>query len=587
MSTELRQALDQVARRFRRLRLWRGLALCWLAWSILALLLYLVSARPGFEWLAGQERLISLAMMAAGTGILCGLFAGRAARDPRWVARRIEARHPDLNAALLAAVEQNAEDPSGQLGYLQTAVIRQALEHGRRSDWNRAVPARAMRLSQFAHAGALGLLVLAAAALAGQVYTRASDRTKPVPAAQAFDVVVEPGSTEIERGTSLLVVARFKGTVPERVSMAIEGLPQGSTKQAMTRSLEDPMFAGRVESVDADLSYRVEFDGQSTETYLVKVYETPELERTDAALVFPQYTGLAPKTVEDIRHVTAVEGTELTLLCRLNKEVATARLVDEKGVATALSSRGSGHVYQATFTLADSHRYRVELVDARRPAQQAEDRDRRERHPQQAGRRHHDAALARRAGLAGRRAQAQGAARRRLRRGAPRPQLHAGGSGGARDCFRDARTSRPGRRQPSTCSTSSRCRPCPTSSSPTSSGPRTSAPTASPAAPTGDMFFAEVRPFEEIFRQGEQPPSGSAENEGQQGQNAQQADRLAELQKQIINGTWKLIRRETDRKPSTRFVEDAKVLRDSQHSAIEQAARARRAAARRQVEGRA
>ena len=43
----------------------------------------------------------------------------------------------------------------------------------------------------------------------------------------------------------------------------------------MTRSLEDPTFAGRVESVDADLSYRVEFDGQSTETYHVKVFETP------------------------------------------------------------------------------------------------------------------------------------------------------------------------------------------------------------------------------------------------------------------------------------------------------------------------
>ena len=97
-------------------------------------------------------------------------------------------------------------------------------------------------------------------------------------------------------------------------------------------------------------------------------------------------------------------------------------------------------------------------------------------------------------------------------------------------------------------------------------------PDGKPRRTDGDMFFAEVRPFEEIFRQGEQPPSGSAQNEGQQGQNAQQADRLAELQKQIISATWTLIRRETDSKPSSKFVEDAKVIRDSQHSAIEQAA---------------
>ena len=46
---------------------------------------------------------------------------------------------------------------------------------------------------------------------------------------------------------------------------------------------------------------------------------------------------------------------------------------------------------------------------------------------------------------------------------------------------------------------------------------------------------------------------------------------LAELQKQIINGTWKLIRRETGAKPTDEFAEDSKTLRESQHAAIEQA----------------
>ncbi len=98
-------------------------------------------------------------------------------------------------------------------------------------------------------------------------------------------------------------------------------------------------------------------------------------------------------------------------------------------------------------------------------------------------------------------------------------------------------------------------------------------PDGQPRRTSGDMFFAEVRHFEEIFRQGEQPPSGSAENEEQEGEgNAQEADQLAELQKEIINGTWKLIRRETRPKPTDKFAEDAKVLRESQHAAIEQAA---------------
>ena len=99
----------------------------------------------------------------------------------------------------------------------------------------------------------------------------------------------------------------------------------------MARSLEDPTFAGRVESVAADLTYRVAFDGRLTRDFRVTVFEYPEVRRTDAKLVFPGYTAIETKVVEDIRHVTAVEGTELTLTCRLNKDVTEAALVDEKG----------------------------------------------------------------------------------------------------------------------------------------------------------------------------------------------------------------------------------------------------------------
>ena len=58
-------------------------------------------------------------------------------------------------------------------------------------------------------------------------------------------------------------------------------------------------------------------------------------------------------------------------------------------------------------------------------------------------------------------------------------------------------------------------------------------PDGQPRRTSGDMFFAEVRPFEEIFRQGEQPPSGSAENEEQEGQqgNAQASDQLGRAPK--------------------------------------------------------
>ena len=81
-------------------------------------------------------------------------------------------------------------------------------------------------------------------------------------------------------------------------------------------------------------------------------------------------------------------------------------------------------------------------------------------------------------------------------------------------------------------------------------------PDGKPRRTMSDMYFAEVRHFDEIFRQGEQPTDQQQREQQQQQQQqgqggaAQQAEELAELQKQIVNATWKLIRRETAQKPS-------------------------------------
>ena len=80
-----------------------------------------------------------------------------------------------------------------------------------------------------------------------------------------------------------------------------------------------------------------------------------------------------------------------------------------------------------------------------------------------------------------------------------------------------------------------------------------------------DMFFAEVRPFEEIFRQGD--PNQQQQQQQQQSQKSpnQQTQELIKLQKQIINATWNL-----RRKPDT-LGKDIPVLIQGQQDALEKA----------------
>ncbi|HZO85028.1 MAG TPA: hypothetical protein VFC26_07435, partial [Verrucomicrobiae bacterium] len=85
---------------------------------------------------------------------------------------------------------------------------------------------------------------------------------------------------------------------------------------------------------------------------------------------------------------------------------------------------------------------------------------------------------------------------------------------------------------------------------------------------SADMFFAEVRPFEEIYREDE---SGGGGGGGGGGQGAAESMKLAELQKQIINATWKIQRKQEGQKPSDPYKKDLAVVQESQQKALDQA----------------
>ncbi|MBI3416132.1 MAG: hypothetical protein HY043_12610 [Verrucomicrobia bacterium] len=86
---------------------------------------------------------------------------------------------------------------------------------------------------------------------------------------------------------------------------------------------------------------------------------------------------------------------------------------------------------------------------------------------------------------------------------------------------------------------------------------------------SSDMYFAEVRPFEEIFREDQTPENSQSESAGGQ-QPQSPTTKLAELQKQIINATWKLEREHGGKKPSPHYLKDAPVVEQSQKQALDQ-----------------
>jgi len=569
----LRDELDRVAWRYRWLRLFQLLAAGWLTVAAGGLVALWVVWRMDVTWPWAASALAAACGVAAALAVWITFRTGR---DPRRLARRIEARYPDLKSLLLTAVEQEPELPLGRFGFLQETVLRDAVAHSRRHDWPEAISRRRVRRAQLAALVGLLLVVGLTAAVAGQskrAVERAAAAIEEARAAVApYQVTVTPGDTEIERAASLIVTARFEGRVPDDAWLAWHDGSGEVTRAAMSLSLSDPMFGGRVAGVAGDLVYRVEYDGHSTRDFHVTVYEHPRLERADARLVFPGYTGLEEKLIEDTRRVTAVEGTRLTLLCHLNKPVDSARLVPEEGEPIELAGQSdSPAVWTATLTLQQSGRYRLQLVDAE---------GRKNKEPpefvfQVTPNRPADLKLT----FPGRDV-----------RVSPIEELAAAASAWddfglaaygisyglagrpALDVVLGQSTERNERRKIEHLVDFETLQAEPDQLLSYYFWAEDVGPDGSPRRTLGDMYFAEVRHFEEIFREGQQPPSGSEQQQQQQeqGQNARQAEELAEAQKQIISATWKVIRRETAPQPTETFAGDAPEIRQAQLDALGQ-----------------
>ncbi len=576
-SVELRDALDRIGGRFRRVRLWEGLTICWAGSALVGLVagnLLVAGAvtRTGYVFAP------ALGTAALAAGLIWWWVAHRTARDPLWVARRIEAKHPDLSALLLTAVEQHPT-PDGRLGFLQLSVLESAVAHSRTHDWDETVSRRRLLATRLVH----GLALVGLVAVLGWLGLRpaASANTTGTPVetgtvAVGGRVVVEPGNTELERGSPLLVTARFLDGVPAEASLIPEGGPDLAPRP-MTRNLEDPTFAGHIPVVNTDLSYRVEFTGGRSETFRVKVFEHPELVRANVRLVFPSYTGLEPKAIDDVRHVTAVEGTTITLHCQLSKAVARAALTDEKHELPLTLHDAEKHVYTVSLTATESQRYKLRLTDAdgranKLPADISVTVTKNLPPVVTVPRPGHDARVSplEELPLKADMKDDFGLVRYGVTVTAADqvPREVVLGTNAAKGA--------PKRVQPDHLIDFEALKAKPDQVVSYYFWAEDLGPDGKPRRTSGDLYFAEVRHFEEIFRQGEQQTQEQEERERQereQGQNpnAEAADQLAEMQKQIVSATWRLIRRETGTTPTDKFADDIKLLHEAQGALIEKA----------------
>ncbi|MBL9211292.1 MAG: hypothetical protein JNL92_12555 [Opitutaceae bacterium] len=552
----LKNRLRRVVRRYQWVSLWRKLAVCWAVAALLAL---------GLGWLQttlGWNSSLMLPVVLAvtlGVVVTIGIFHFLTPPDLRWVAQRIEKRHPELNGLLLTAVQQQVE--GGQPGYLQYRVLQEATARSQEQDWRDTVPGSRLVVGQVVH---LVALVCFGFALGNfKTVTIHGEAPKWV---GSDGVAITPGDASVERGESLVVLARFGGALPPSVNLVVRQSGAAARTIPLVKSLADPVFGGSVMEVDADFTYHLEYRGQKTKDFKVSVFEHPKLVRSDVGLTFPDYTKLPPKHIEDTRRVSAVEGTKLDFALQLNKPVKSAKLVSRDREKQEIPLQVSADKAVATlpaFVPEKSRSYDLQLVDAEgrsnkvaapfvidvqpnRPPELRLASPRGDVRPSALEEVQFDGTVFDDFGLS-----TYGIAYSLA--GQEPKFLELGRDGAAKEKKSFAhlmKLEELGAKPDDLISWYVWA--------------DDTGPDGKPRRTNGDLYFAEVRPFDEIFRESQNMESGEQQGGGGQ---AEEAQKLTELQKQIINATWKLQRDGRNSK----YAEDIKVVTDSQVQALAQA----------------
>src|SRR5262249_800246 len=136
--------------------------------------------------------------------------------DFREIARQIETQHPDLHALLLTAVEQTPDPQTGQLHFLQERVIEEAIAESERQHWVDTVSDCQLAWAQLASLGTFLILVLLTLQLG--VSARGG---KNALLGGAKGISVSPGDVGLERGSGLVVLARFAKAPSGDVTLVI------------------------------------------------------------------------------------------------------------------------------------------------------------------------------------------------------------------------------------------------------------------------------------------------------------------------------------------------------------------------------
>ena len=284
------------------------------------------------------------------------------------VALYLEEHEPSLQAAVLSAVEETRKgDRTAGLDYspkLVGKLVESAAEKIRDVDMGRAVEhQRIQGSSGWLGAGVVLALLLF---LFGPTYLRHGVMALLTPmgsaeAASPYRIEVFPGDATIARGSDQAITATLDGFGTDQVTLFVRSNESVPFERLPLIPLEDPgLFEVLLFDVQESTDYFVEAVGVESGTFTLEVVDLPYVERLEHEYVFPSYTGLEPRLVEEGGDIAVLSGTEVRLRAFSTLSTSGGQMVLDEENETDLVVEPDGSL-TGRFVVEKDGFYRIDL----------------------------------------------------------------------------------------------------------------------------------------------------------------------------------------------------------------------------------
>ena len=127
----------------------------------------------------------------------------------------------------------------------------------------------------------------------------------------------------------------------------------------MVFNADTKTFEGMLFDLPGSIDYFVESGGVKSHVFSMHAADLPYVKQMEMEYVFPAYTGLAPRKIENGGDIAVLQGTQVRLRITPTMTAPSGRIMIDGGNAIALTPEGG--VFTGTIPVSKDGFYRVEL----------------------------------------------------------------------------------------------------------------------------------------------------------------------------------------------------------------------------------